>query len=85
MLTTIDQAGRIVIPKEIRDRAGLTPGTEIEVEYTGASITIHRAVPAPKLDRVGGRIVARPSGPAEGRPPVDVAAIVEAERERWRD
>jgi AbrB family looped-hinge helix DNA binding protein len=29
--TTIDKAGRIVIPKVVRDRRHLAPGTEVEI------------------------------------------------------
>jgi AbrB family looped-hinge helix DNA binding protein len=83
VITTIDQAGRVVIPKEIRDRAGLTAGTEIEITHDGVSVRIERAVPSPKLERVRGRLVARPAVAAEKTPAVDVAAVVDAERERW--
>lgn len=31
MRTTIDGAGRVVIPKPIREAAGLRPGTELEI------------------------------------------------------
>jgi len=31
MRTTIDRAGRVVIPAAIRERAGLTAGAELEV------------------------------------------------------
>ena len=31
MKATIDKAGRVVIPKAIRDRAGLQPGMELEI------------------------------------------------------
>ena len=30
-MVTVDSKGRIVIPQEIRDSLGLTPGTEVEV------------------------------------------------------
>ena len=83
MITTIDQAGRIVIPKDIREKAGLAAGTEIEIIYDGTGIRIHRAVPAPKLDRIRGRLVARPTASTETMEELDVADIVEAERERW--
>ena len=33
MRTTIDRAGRVVIPKPLRESAGLRPGTELSVEY----------------------------------------------------
>ncbi len=32
MKTTIDAAGRIVVPKALRDELGLRPGTELELE-----------------------------------------------------
>jgi AbrB family looped-hinge helix DNA binding protein len=44
MRTTIDAAGRVVIPKPIREEAGLGPGTEIEVTLRDGRIEIE-AVP----------------------------------------
>ncbi len=85
MTTTIDQAGRIVIPKEIRERAGLTAGTEIDIVHDGFSIRIERAVASPKLERVRGRLVARPAMGAGKAPEIDIAKLVAAERERWPD
>ena len=32
MTVTIDEYGRLVVPKEFRDRLGLVPGTELEIE-----------------------------------------------------
>jgi AbrB family looped-hinge helix DNA binding protein len=37
--TTIDKAGRLVIPKELRDRLGLVPG-EVDVFAEGAGLRI---------------------------------------------
>jgi AbrB family looped-hinge helix DNA binding protein len=31
MKTTLDRFGRVVVPKDIRDRLGLKPGAEIEI------------------------------------------------------
>ena len=31
MRTTIDKAGRVVIPAAVRERAGMSPGTELEI------------------------------------------------------
>lgn len=33
MPSTIDSAGRVVIPKALRDRAGLTPGTPVDFVF----------------------------------------------------
>lgn len=42
MRTTVDGAGRIVIPRSIRDEMGLSAGDEVDVEFDGWSITIDR-------------------------------------------
>ena len=40
MRTTIDKAGRLVIPRSLRDRIGLSAGGEVEVELDGAAVRI---------------------------------------------
>jgi len=83
MKTTIDRAGRVVIPAPIRRRAGLSPGTELEVSADDSAVRLERKAPGPRLVRVGRRLVARPSVPAGRLPDLDVAALVEEERDRW--
>jgi AbrB family looped-hinge helix DNA binding protein len=83
MRTTIDKAGRVVIPAAIRERAGLSPGAELEVTMDETGVRIERVAPAPRLMRVGRRLVARPTAPVEIRREVDVAALIEEERNRW--
>jgi AbrB family looped-hinge helix DNA binding protein len=83
MRTTIDKAGRLVIPAPIREKAGLTPGAVIEISLEETSIRIERLAQGPRLVRVGKRLVARPTTPAAERPKVDVAALIEEERSRW--
>lgn len=83
MKTTIDKAGRVVIPAAVRERAGLTAGTELEITFEDSAIRLERVAPGPRLVRVGRRLVARPSAPAQARPAVDVAALIEEERNRW--
>ena len=81
--TTIDKAGRVVIPATVRERAGLVPGTELEVTLEDSRIRLERVAPGPRLVKVGRRLVARPTAIAETRPAVDIAALVEEERNRW--
>jgi AbrB family looped-hinge helix DNA binding protein len=83
MRTTIDKAGRLVIPAPIRDKAGLAPGSTIEISLDETGIRIERLAPGPRLVRVGRRLVARPTASSSDRPKVDVAALIEEERSRW--
>jgi AbrB family looped-hinge helix DNA binding protein len=83
MRTTIDKAGRVVIPAAIRERAGLTPGTELEINVDEIGVRLERVAAGPRLVKVGRRTVARPTVAADDRPAIDVAALVEEERNRW--
>lgn len=83
MRTTIDKAGRVVIPAQLRDRAGLMPGSELEVTEDDFGIRLQRVAVGPRLVRVGRRLVARPTAKPDARPVVDIAALVEEERNRW--
>ena len=83
MKTTIDKAGRVVIPSAIRGKAGFAPGTELEVVVDDFSVRLVRTAPGPEIVRAGKRWIARPRvGPGD-RPSVDVARLVEEERNRW--
>lgn len=83
MRSTIDRAGRVVIPAALRDRAGLIPGAELEITADETGVRIERVAPAPRLVKVGRRLVARPTAPAASRPDLDIAALIEEERNRW--
>jgi len=83
MRTTIDKAGRVVIPAAIRERAGLAPGAQLEVTADDLGVRLERVAAGPRLVKIGRRLVARPSVPADQRPAVDIAALVEEERNRW--
>ena len=73
----------MVIPAQIRAQAGLLPGTELEVVLEAGSIRLIRDVPGPKLVRVGKRLVVRPTVPRKDLPKVDVAKLIDQERDRW--
>lgn len=50
MQTTIDKAGRVVIPKALRDAVGLVPG-EVEISVSGAGLRIEsRTSPLVELE-----------------------------------
>jgi AbrB family looped-hinge helix DNA binding protein len=44
MNVTIDKAGRIAIPKELRDRMGLRAGDELEIEELNGKIVLSKPV-----------------------------------------
>lgn len=60
MRATIDKAGRLVIPKALRDSLGIRPG-EVEVRPDGAGLRVE--VPADEsLDERDGMLVIPASG-----------------------
>lgn len=63
MRTTIDKAGRLVIPRQLRDHIGLSGGGEVDVELDGAAIRIE-PVSGVELKEVGQLLVI----PATGTP-----------------
>ena len=75
MTTTLDRFGRIVVPKAIRDRHGLVPGTEFEIEDSDGHIIL--------------RVLSHENGLAEkddmlifrGKSAGDVTAAVRAHRQ----
>ena len=61
MRTSIDRAGRLVIPKALRDRAGIRPG-DVEVSLDGAAIRIE-SVAADELVEQDGLLLLPVGGP----------------------
>lgn len=61
MKTTIDRAGRLVIPKEIRREAQLAPGVPLEVRWRDGRIEIEPVPAAVRLQRRGRLLVAVPA------------------------
>jgi AbrB family looped-hinge helix DNA binding protein len=83
MKTTIDKAGRVVIPAAIRERAGFEAGTTLSISVDEFGVRLERVAEGPRLVKIGRRLVARPTVQADQRPAIDVAALVEEERNRW--
>lgn len=61
MKATIDKAGRLVIPKALRDRLGLRPG-EVEVVAEGSALRVEPIAGEQLEERAGGRLVIPPTG-----------------------
>lgn len=58
MRTTIDKAGRVVVPKAMRDELGLDGGSEVEIALVDGHVEIEPATSHIRLERRGGRLVA---------------------------
>ena len=73
----IDRAGRIVLPKPVRDQMQLTPGTAMELEGDGERITLRPVRPQATLRKESGIWVFQ--GPASDE---SIPELVEAARKR---
>jgi len=77
MVVSIDRAGRVVIPKEVRDRLSIGADSQLDIEVDGDSI---RLVPV----RTRGRRVVEVNGwPVIERG--DAPPLTDAQVQRWRD
>jgi len=61
MITTIDKAGRVVIPQELRAQVGFVPGP-VQVTVLGNSIQMEQA--GSRLRQVGGHLLLPAGGPS---------------------
>ena len=74
MKATIDEAGRLTLPREIRDAAGLAPGTELEVRVRDGVIELEPQTLPVRFDREGHLVVAVPLIPVQ---PITVEMVNE--------
>jgi AbrB family looped-hinge helix DNA binding protein len=62
MRTTIDGAGRVVIPKVIRDEAGLHAGVDVDIHLRDGRIEIEAATVPMRVGERDGRAVIEAEG-----------------------
>ena len=60
MNTTIDRAGRLVVPKPIREAAHLQPGTRVRIQLVDGCVQIEPLPLKVTLKRTGRMVVAVP-------------------------
>lgn len=75
MSIAIDAAGRLVIPKAVRDAAGITPQTPLEVRCRDGRIEIEPAPVALDVVSDGGVAVAVARNPTPVLPAEEVARV----------
>lgn len=74
MKTTIDKAGRLVVPKAVREASQLRPGTRVRFRVADGRIEIEPVPLDVSLERRGSVVVAVPR---EGRPVLTAAEVEE--------
>ena len=80
MRTTIDSAGRIVVPKALRDELGLTAGEELELRAVDGGLQVDILSTPMRLVERDGDLVAD----AEGEMPELTPEVVRSTLERTR-
>ena len=79
MRLTIDKAGRVVLPKAVRDEYALSPGTVLEVEAADDAIILRPTHDQPMVrEKDGLLVVATPIA-------ADLAGVVEQSRDQRLD
>ena len=77
MTVTIDRAGRIVVPKSLRERFNLVAGAELEMVAVGDCLQLRRVDAEPVLVRRKGILVHR----GGVRTNMDIATFIRGERD----
>jgi AbrB family looped-hinge helix DNA binding protein len=80
MRVTIDKAGRIVVPKAMRDELGLTPDTDLDIEVVDGRLEVSPPQSSARL--VEGRYGPVIETPGARVTDEDIRRTLEAVRER---
>jgi AbrB family looped-hinge helix DNA binding protein len=78
----LDKAGRIVIPKPLRDELNLEPGDALEVETVGEQITLRPVRGTGPLTKEQGVWVFRTGHPLPATATAEVLRQIREERDR---
>ena len=76
--TTLDRFGRVLLPKEVRDRLGIGPGDELRIEVEEHGVTLHPVKASASWEMRGGLPVWTGPVPEEA---LDIVAFIHHQRE----
>lgn len=85
MTTTVDAAGRLVVPKAVREAAQLRPGTRVRFRVVEDGVLIEPAPLAVIFERRGGMVVAVPRTPVPTLLSEEVTKAIAEARERYTE
>lgn len=77
MEATVDQVGRVVLPKRLRDQLGLVPGSAVDISLYGDGLHIAPGGRTATLQRRSGKLVAVAATPVTDD---DVLGLVDSIR-----
>lgn len=80
MKTAIDAAGRVIVPKSLRDELGLSPGRQLEIHARDGVLVIEPLPTTVTLVRKGKTFVARPATPLPALTADEVRAALDGAR-----
>jgi len=81
-MTKVDSKGRIVLPKEVRERLGITPGTEVDInEEDGKAVVEPEDNPEQIIERME-RLITETSSERGETIPLDEEADPIAKKHR---
>lgn len=80
MKVSIDSAGRLVVPKKLRDELNLVPGTRLEITVRNGKLELEPAATRMRLIRRGGGMVATSDEPLPRLNADEVRAVVDSLR-----
>jgi AbrB family looped-hinge helix DNA binding protein len=84
-MTKVDSKGRIVLPKEVRERLSITPGTEVEVHTEdGKAVIEPERDPAQIIERMTQLVTETAPEPDETAPLDDVDPVAKKHRDAVR-
>ena len=82
-MAKVDSKGRVVLPKEVREDLGITPGTEVEVREEGGKVVVEpEDDPEEVLDRMDRLVAEAASGRGETKA---IDGSVDPATQRHRD
>ncbi len=81
MRVTIDRAGRIVVPKALRDELHLAAGTELDARIEGGELIARPLGPEVVLVEENGRLVATTTAPVEPMSREELQHLIDESRE----